>query len=248
MPVVADDRDRDRRSRHEYEDRLKLPPHSPSSPKYDQRRKVTREGALFGAGPVVSGGLVSAPAPVHTADFFDMFFEDNDKEFSITLRDYPYRVVKAPFEPKPETSEFPLLPILQFRTWHTWLYIKHNGPSERQFHDRKLLSMGTESGLARYHIADEMGDWCGSVVLEAEWAAKASDKQEFIAISEAKSFTRDECPEWTYYIPKEREQSEWDLFYVLLIERKDEKWQRVGVGKVFKEAFHNSKQKEIMLS
>ncbi|KAI8309668.1 hypothetical protein K4K61_001511 [Colletotrichum sp. SAR11_59] len=195
-----------------------------------------------------SGGLVSAPAPVHTADFFDMFFEDNEKEFSITLRDYPYRVVKAPFEPKPETSEFPLLPILQFRTWHTWLYIKHNGPSERQFHDRKLLSMGTESGLARYHIADEMGDWCGSVVLEAEWAAKASDKQEFIAISEAKSFTRDECPEWTYYIPKEREQSEWDLFYVLLIERKDEKWERVGVGKVFKEAFHNSKQKEIMLS
>ncbi|CAI0641887.1 unnamed protein product [Colletotrichum noveboracense] len=248
IPVVADDRDRDRRSRHEYEDRLKLPPHSPSSPKYDQRRKVTREGALFGAGPVVSGGLVSAPAPVHTADFFDMFFEDNEKEFSITLRDYPYRVVKAPFEPKPETSEFPLLPILQFRTWHTWLYIKHNGPSERQFHDRKLLSMGTESGLARYHIADEMGDWCGSVVLEAEWAAKASDKQEFIAISEAKSFTRDECPEWTYYIPKEREQSEWDLFYVLLIERKDEKWERVGVGKAFKEAFHNSKQKEIMLS
>ncbi|KAF4426390.1 hypothetical protein CFRS1_v009752 [Colletotrichum fructicola] len=248
MPVVAEDRDRDRRSRHEYEDRLKLPPHSPSSPKYDQRRKVTREGALFGAGPVVSGGFVSAPAPVHTADFFDMFFEDNEKEFSITLRDYPYRVVKAPFEPKPETSEFPLLPILQFRTWHTWLYIKHNGPSERLFHDRKLLSMGTESGLARYHIADEMGDWCGSVVLEAEWAAKASDKQEFIAISEAKSFTRDECPEWTYYIPKEREQSEWDLFYVLLIERKDEKWERVGVGKVFKEAFHNSKQKEIMLS
>ncbi|KAF4893655.1 hypothetical protein CGCF415_v012547 [Colletotrichum fructicola] len=217
-------------------------------PVSDQRRKVTREGALFGAGPVVSGGFVSAPAPVHTADFFDMFFEDNEKEFSITLRDYPYRVVKAPFEPKPETSEFPLLPILQFRTWHTWLYIKHNGPSERLFHDRKLLSMGTESGLARYHIADEMGDWCGSVVLEAEWAAKASDKQEFIAISEAKSFTRDECPEWTYYIPKEREQSEWDLFYVLLIERKDEKWERVGVGKVFKEAFHNSKQKEIMLS
>ncbi|KAI8188027.1 hypothetical protein K4K51_007637 [Colletotrichum sp. SAR 10_75] len=211
-------------------------------------RKLTQAKDIQAAFSVASGGLVSAPAPVYTADFFDMFFEDNEKEFSITLRDYPYRVVKAPFEPKPETSEFPLLPILQFRTWHTWLYIKHNGPSERQFHDRKLLSMGTESGLARYHIADEMGDWCGSVVLEGEWAAKASDKQEFIAISEAKSFTRDECPEWTYYIPKEREQSEWDLFYVLLIERKDERWERVGVGKAFKEAFHNSKQKEIMLS
>lgn len=191
--------------------------------------------------------------PTHDAAFYDMFFEDDEQEFNITLRDYPYRVVKAPFDPKPETSEFPLLPILQFRTWHTWLHIKQSNPPRQQVQDRKILTMNAgnnnnSTGLARYHIADEVGDWCGSIVLDTEWAALAGERQEFIAISEAKAFTLAECPEWTYYIPKEREQSEWDLFYVLLVERKEERWERVGVGKVFKEAFHSSKQREIMLS
>ncbi|KAF6834525.1 hypothetical protein CMUS01_06111 [Colletotrichum musicola] len=210
-------------------------PAPPKMPFYDER-------------PVMSDA--APPHPTHDAAFYDMFFEDNEKEFNITLRDYPYRVVKAPFNPKPETSEFPLLPILQFRTWHTWLHIKQSAPPRQQVQDRKVLTMdaGSSTGLARYHIADEVGDWCGSIVLDAEWAAMAGERQEFIAISEAKCFTLAECPEWTYYIPKEREQSEWDLFYVLLVERKEEKWERVGVGKVFKEAFHSSKQREIMLS
>ena len=68
-----------------------------------------------------------------------------------------------------------------------------------------------------------------------------------MAVSEARSFTLDECPEWTYYVPKEREQSEWDLFYVLLVRRRDEKWERVGLGKVFKEAFRDARWKEVML-
>lgn len=177
-----------------------------------------------------------------------MLFDEGRREFNITLRDYPYRVVKAPFDPELETSEFPLLPILQFRTWHTWLHVTESAPRKVQFEDGSRVSLegGTES--ARYSIADEAGDWCGSIVLDAEWASKASSRQEFIAISNAKTFTLAECQEWTYYIPKEREQSEWDLYYVLLIERKDEKWERVGAGKVFKEAFRAAKFKEIMLS
>ena len=43
-----------------------------------------------------------------------------------------------------------------------------------------------------------------------------------------------------YYIPSPREQSEWDLYYVLLIETTDEIAHRVGLGKVYKEAFRNS--------
>lgn len=78
--------------------------------------------------------------------------------------------------------------------------------------------------------------------------AKSHGKLEFIAISEAMKFSTTECETWNYYIPKERDQSEWDLFYMLLIERKDEKWERVGLGKVFKEAFmRTAKWKEIML-
>jgi hypothetical protein len=62
---------------------------------------------------------------------------------------------------------------------------------------------------------------------------------EFIALSEAEAFTEDECPVWTYYIPKERHESTWDLFFVLLVRYYPEKglYQRVGLGKVFRAAF-----------
>ena len=98
-------------------------------------------------------------------------------------------------------------------------------------------------------MADEIGDWCGSLVADEEWMTKSQrSKHEFIAISEAKAFTKDECDVWTYYIPKEREQSEWDLYYVLLVERKDNmRWERVALGKVFRAAFANAEWKEIIL-
>ena len=69
-------------------------------------------------------------------------------------------------------------------------------------------------------------------------------EHEFIAISEAKEFAKEEYDSWMYYIPKEKEQSEWDLFNVLLIEVRDEIAYRVGLGKVFKEAFENSCREE----
>ena len=205
------------------------------------------------------------------SEFFNMIFADDGLDFSITLKDYPYRVVKAPYEPDPNSSEFPLLPILQFRTWHTWLHVKAaTGPGSAEPGSGsgtiRRRSTGPNPGddigrgQVRCHIADEAGDWCGSIVLDAGWlsarassssspssSSNASSRYEFIAISEAKSFTQAECRAWTYYIPKEREQSEWDLFYVLLIERKDEKWERVGLGKVFREAFRNARWKEIVL-
>jgi len=86
-------------------------------------------------------------------------------------------------------------------------------------------------------------------VLDEQWVrSKTYANREFVAISEAKKFTQDECEAWTYYIPKERDQSEWDLFYVMLIERKDKQWERVGLGKVFKKAFmRNATWREIML-
>ncbi|KAK2024230.1 HET-domain-containing protein [Colletotrichum zoysiae] len=203
--------------------------------------------------------MISTDEPRHNADFFDMFFDGRgrgDDEFSITLRDYPYRVVKAPFDARPETAEHPLLPILQFRTWHAWLYIheardgggednNNNNNNNRQ--RTANAGGGGGGGLVRHHIADEGGDWCGSIALDAAWAAGKPARQEFVAVSEAKGFSAAECREWTYYVPKERDQSEWDLFYVLLVERRDERWERVGVGKVFKEAFRGREQKEIML-
>jgi hypothetical protein len=72
-------------------------------------------------------------------------------------------------------------------------------------------------------------------------------RHDFIAISEAKSFTDEECKTWTYYVPKEREDSEWDLFDVLLLKHGDRGWQRVGLGKVFRAAFWRARWREIIL-
>ena len=190
-----------------------------------------------------------------------MFFENGGgggEEFSITLRDYPYQVVKASYTSQPNSYEFPLLPILQFRTWHTWLTITKAATTTTtttttttNTNTNTNTSTGTSDlgpGQSRCHVADGMGDWCGTVVVNTRWLVEQrSSQQEFVAVSEARSFTLDECPEWTYYVPKEREQSEWDLFYVLLVRRRDEKWERVGLGKVFKEAFRDARWKEVML-
>ncbi|RYP75390.1 hypothetical protein DL771_002486 [Monosporascus sp. 5C6A] len=122
---------------------------------------------------------------------------------------------------------FPLLPILQFRTWHTWLLIKTAAvpTASRQNRPQAAPRPALRSDLHWYGTTSltRSGDWCKSIVLHARWLGEQrSSQQGFIAVSQARNFTRDECKERTYYIPKEREQSEWGLFYVLLIERRDE--------------------------
>ena len=177
--------------------------------------------------------------------FHDLVFQPDRKmdpeqtelrpEFRITLKEYPYQPVIAPFEADLGASKVSLMPILQFWTWHTFLHIQCQFPSS--------------SGLVRCAIADKFGDWCGSIMLDAKWVGSAKTaKQEFIAISEAKKFTEEECGTWSYYVPKEREESEWDLFYVLLIAWNDGRWERVGLGKAFKEALRDAVWKEIVLA
>ncbi len=54
---------------------------------------------------------------------------------------------------------------------------------------------------------------------------------------------------WNYYIPKEKEESEWDLYFVMMIDRNKERalWERVAVGKVFQAAFGDAAWDEIKL-
>ena len=86
-------------------------------------------------------------------------------------------------------------------------------------------------------------------MLDVDWVGgrDCGTPHEFIAISEAKEFTQEECEAWTYYIPMERNQSEWCLFYVLLIEKIGPVWERVALGKVFKEGFREATWDEITL-
>ena len=105
-----------------------------------------------------------------------------------------------------------------------------------------------EKGLIKFDISDAVGDWCGSILLDRNWVFKQEElenkvdgsRRDFLAISDAKAFTEEECKTWTYYVPKERENSEWELFHVLLVEMRDRIWYRVALGKVFKQGFENA--------
>ena len=157
-------------------------------------------------------------------------------KFNLTLPpEYPYSVNIDSRRSEPYI-QFPDLLYLQFWTWSAHLRLTFEGTSGTPMVRR----------LRRYGISDHKGDWCGTIVLDPGRLRyhKDGNKYEFLAISDAKDFSAEEYDGWTYYIPKERVQSEWDLYYVLLIEMDESDGKKVarrlGLGKVFKEAFENS--------
>lgn len=163
----------------------------------------------------------------------------NPTEFLLTTPENPYRVLHSSFGAIPD-RQLPDQPMLQFWTWQTSLHVILGEDPYKYVGE----------GLCRWDIADFAGDWCGSIVLDEDWFRQATQTTfEFIAISESKEFTEAECPVWTYYIPKERHESEWDVFYVLLIEYNtgNSVYQRVALGKVFRAAFAGCSWKEIIL-
>jgi heterokaryon incompatibility protein (HET) len=154
--------------------------------------------------------------------------------FERTLPDYPFRVSFA--EPEQGSQSESDHIYLQFWTWSAFL---------RLYPCESTVSEGLGKGLGRYDITDYHGDWCGTIVLDASWGENIDRdpgvEHEFLAISDAKNFTEEENDIWTYYIPKERNQADWDLYYVLLVEHNSRGIaSRLGLGKVFKEAFQNS--------
>ena len=170
----------------------------------------------------------------------------NQDQFCLTLPENPFRVLAAEggYRAEPD-KEFPDQPVLQFWTWKTSLHVVPSSSGNEK---------KNKGGLCRCDIADEVGDWCGSIVVDEDWIRKQHGRDpifEFIAVSEARSFTEEECPVWTYYIPKERDESTWDLFFVLLVRYYPEKgvYERVALGKVFKAAFtlSNDEWREILL-
>ncbi|KAI8715042.1 HET domain-containing protein [Fusarium sp. LHS14.1] len=155
------------------------------------------------------------------------------------------------------SSSLPDQQFLQFFTWRASFHVASVAKSQYE-PDQPLKEEREAEGegpLCRCDIIDRHGDKCGSVVVDTEWLRgkeKAHETMfEFIAISDAKQFTQKEFPNWTYYISKERIESEWDLYYALLVELFPEEgiYRRVALGKVFKAAFTHSEDewKEIIL-
>ncbi|KAM0417359.1 hypothetical protein ACHAPT_012675 [Fusarium lateritium] len=152
-------------------------------------------------------------------------------KFTLTLPEDPYNVLTTETTqasiPCLSVEEFPDQPFLQFFTWRAHFHVVHSTAQSNS--DPKQLPNGQESteteaveALCRCEITDRRGDKCGSVVVDTEWLKERENKRqtmfEFIAISDAQEFTDKEFPDWTYYIPKERIESEWDLYFVSLVE------------------------------
>ena len=161
-------------------------------------------------------------------------------EFTGILPDNPFGIIRGPF-PKGEKDRIRAMPILQFWTWRTELYVTIREPQPQ---------ITFQDGFRHCDIVDKAGDWCGSIILPRGWiTARQGIPLFFIAISDARTLTAEECPVWNYYIPKEKDESEWDLYYVMLLERNRERalWERVGLGKVFQAAFGEAVWDEIKL-
>ena len=165
-------------------------------------------------------------------------------DFESILPENPFGVACGPFLQGSKNLQR-AMPILQFWTWRMELYVNIRS-SEGVATASSILG----EGLCRCDIVDDVGDWCGSIVLSRDWI---QDREGypllFVAISDAKNFTNDECTVWNYYIPKEKDESNWDLYFVLLLDRNQERalWERVRLGKVFQAAFGEAVWDEIKL-
>ncbi|GES66267.1 HET-domain-containing protein [Aspergillus terreus] len=170
---------------------------------------------------------------------------DDNIKFHAILPDNPFGVgSRKTGRRRKSPASLRFMPILQFFTWRTELHVVIRDPKASSTADT------SSTQLCQCDIIDKEGDWCGSIVLDATWIRpREAHMFTFIAISEAKQFTMEECPVWTYYIPKVRSESEWDLYYVLLLERNEDRclWERVGMGKVFQAAFRDDIWGEIKL-
>ena len=126
----------------------------------------------------------------------------------------------------------PYQPILQFWTLKC------------EFRVLRDVSHPARDNLQRFHVADDSADRCGTVVIDKDWADENMEDGHpctFIALSEAKCLTKEEEGNWTYYIPRAREDSEWCFFYVMALTMDVDRgvWERVGLGKVFQVAFQH---------
>lgn len=198
---------------------VRQPPYSPNRREGETRREGSEIAHLLNPELDIYGRVLRYPQHVRTT-------------FTKTLPGYSTDKVDSQEKPDPLQRD---LMYLQFWTWsaHLSLFFEDTDKSKR----------GPGHGLRRFEILDYKGDWCGTMVLRQDWASKIEKEpiRKFIAISDAKAFSTEECDSWNYYVPGEREASAWDLFYVLLIEEDDEGIsRRAGLGKVFMEAFEHS--------
>ncbi|KAI0414054.1 heterokaryon incompatibility protein-domain-containing protein [Xylaria grammica] len=213
------------------------------------------------------------PRDQRSVDHFGRFIRRNvqivshNSEFSLTLPEDPYRVCTT--ANNESLTSMPNQPLLQFFTWRkefslVWNAAPASNADFRRSRNQRNTDFwrcrnprndetGTAEPLTQCHIQHRSGDKCGSIKVDTEWllGKVRQTRFEFIALSDAKSFTEEEFPDWTFYIPLERYECDWRLYFVLLVEYNETEgiYRRVALGKVFKDAFKHTEDewKEIIL-
>jgi len=124
---------------------------------------------------------------------------------------------------------------LNFFTWSAFFTLSRKSMSDASF------KSSLQPGLHRFSVVDSRGDWCGTTVLNDKFFSCVGGIFEFIAISEAKDFSMEEYDSWTYYVPAEREEAEWYLYYALMIRWNKDKTsaERLGLAKIYQTAFQS---------
>ncbi|KAK1842791.1 heterokaryon incompatibility protein [Colletotrichum chrysophilum] len=151
--------------------------------------------------------------------------------------DEPYgrRQVLENSEPKPT---FPTSPHRDKSYLYFWTYTAFFQLS-RETRTSPTFATKLEPGLHRFSLLDSNGDWCGTIILEDKWFTCVGDVLEFAAISDARDFSMEELDTWNYYVPEDREVSEWQLYYALLIVwgEEYEVAERAGLAKIYQRAY-----------
>lgn len=138
-------------------------------------------------------------------------------------------------KPTKPTVTSPLPGRLYFWTYTAFFQLSVESLANPKLAARERLS----PGLHRFSLLDKHGDWCGTMVLHESWLGQNDRVFEFAALSEARDFAVEELGTWTYYISEDRQDSEWDLYFALLIVWDEEHTvaERLGVAKIFQKAF-----------
>ncbi|KAK1986639.1 hypothetical protein LZ30DRAFT_746362 [Colletotrichum cereale] len=108
---------------------------------------------------------------------------------------------------------------LYFWTWTAFFQISRQSRTSPSFASK------LEPGLHRFGLLDANAR-VGAVV-------------EFVAVSDARDFSMEELDTWNYYVPEDREVSEWHLYYALLIvwDADHAVARRDGLAKICRRAF-----------
>ncbi|KAK1975881.1 hypothetical protein LZ30DRAFT_753827 [Colletotrichum cereale] len=139
-------------------------------------------------------------------------------------------------EPKPT---FPTVSHLLENCLYFWTYTGFFQLS-RQSRSTSTFESRLEPGLHRFGLLDANGDWCGTIVLEDTWFARVGDIVEFAAISDARDFSMEELDSWNYYVPEDRDLSEWFLYYAFLLvwDKEHCMAERAVLAKIYQRAFN----------